>query len=240
MITEEAITKLSIKFQTIPQNIGREYFQRLFLRFFYQQVGSEKILFKGGAALRLVFGSPRFSEDLDFSGFKTNHKEIENLLETTILVISQEEKIELEEAKTTAGGYLTRLEGKIAGPKIGLGLEISLRNGREIDGEVKTIPNVYLPEYTIIILPEEILFEEKIQAVLSRGKPRDFFDLYFLLRRGFGKIVKIGNQKEILNKIEDIDNRFITSELKTFLPKSHHPLLPRFKENLKSELEKFV
>ena len=239
MITEEAIKKLSIKFQSIPENIGREYFQHLFLRSFYQQAGSEKILFKGGTALRLVFDSPRFSEDLDFSGFETNQREIENLLETTLSAISLEEKIELEEAKTTTGGYLAKLKGEIAGAEIGLGLEISLRNGREIDGEVKTVPNVYLPEYTIIILPEDILFGEKIQAVLSRGKPRDFFDLYFLLRRGFGKIVKIDNRKEILKKIEDIDNRLITSELKTFLPKSHHLILPSFKKNLKQELEKF-
>jgi predicted nucleotidyltransferase component of viral defense system len=239
MITEEEIRKLSIKSQTIPQNIGREYFQHLFLRSFYQQADSEKILFKGGTALRLVFDSPRFSEDLDFSGFKTNQREIENLLETTILAISLEEKIELKEAKTTTGGYLSRFEGQIAGLKIGLGLDISLRNGRKMIGEVKTVPNTYLPEYTIITLPEEILFEEKIQAVLTRGKPRDFFDLYFLLRRGFGKIVKIDNRKEILKKIEDIDNRLITSELKTFLPKSHHLLLPSFKKNLKQELEKF-
>src|SRR3989344_769926 len=239
MIWQETIKKLAIKFQTIPENIAREYFQHLFLRTFYQQDGSEKILFKGGTALRIIYGSPRFSEDLDFSGFQTNPQEIENLLETTIFAVSLEEKTELEEAKATTGGYLARIVGEIAGLKIGLGLEISLRNGRKIAGEVKTVPNVYLPEYTVVILPEKILFLEKIQALLGRGKPRDFFDLYFLLRGDFGKEIGIVDRKEILKKLEDIDNRLITSELKTFLPKSHHLILPRFKENLKSELAKF-
>lgn len=37
---------------------------------FYQEKEAEAILFKGGTALRLIYQSPRFSEDLDFSGFK--------------------------------------------------------------------------------------------------------------------------------------------------------------------------
>src|SRR3990167_4366422 len=121
MIWQETIKKLAIKFQTIPENIAREYFQHLFLRTFYQQDGSEKILFKGGTALRIIYGSPRFSEDLDFSGFATSIREVEDLLEVTILEIALEEKIELEEAKATTGGYLARLTGEIAGLKIGLG-----------------------------------------------------------------------------------------------------------------------
>jgi predicted nucleotidyltransferase component of viral defense system len=239
MISQEAIKRLSTKFQTIPENIAREYLQHLFLRSFYQFEESGKILFKGGTALKIIYQSPRFSEDLDFSGFQTNTTKIENLLEKTILSISLEERIELEEAKVTTGGYLTRFKSEIAGLGIGLGLEISLRNGRKIEGEVKPVPNVYLPEYTIVVLSKKVLFTEKIQAVLGRGTPRDFFDLYFLLRAGFGKVVRDIKRREILQKLENCDNRLITSELKTFLPKSHHPTLPHFKGQLKQELEKF-
>jgi len=32
---------------------------------------SQKLVFKGGTALRLAYGSPRFSDDLDFSELKT-------------------------------------------------------------------------------------------------------------------------------------------------------------------------
>ena len=49
----------------------------IFLSYLYQEPGSEKLLFKGGTALRIVFKSPRFSEDLDFSGFNFKHAEIE-------------------------------------------------------------------------------------------------------------------------------------------------------------------
>lgn len=45
----------------------------------YEKEESSNILFKGGTALKIVYGSPRFSEDLDFSGTKLNKKQLESL-----------------------------------------------------------------------------------------------------------------------------------------------------------------
>lgn len=50
--------------------------------------------------------------------------------------------------------------------------------------ESKLTSGGYLPAYTLTLLPETLLVEEKITALLTRGKPRDYFDLYFLLRKG--------------------------------------------------------
>ena len=76
MINSATIRKLAIAQQTTELNIAREFAQHLFLSGFYQNVGSEHVLFKGGTALRLVYGSPRFSEDLDFSGFGVTVKKV--------------------------------------------------------------------------------------------------------------------------------------------------------------------
>ncbi len=70
MITRQFITELSTKNQTSEQNVAREYCQHLFLSYLYKRAGAEKLLFKGGTALRVIFKSPRFSEDLDFFSFK--------------------------------------------------------------------------------------------------------------------------------------------------------------------------
>jgi len=70
MLDREIIRKLALQHQTTEINIAREYVQHLFLSVFYQEPDSEKVLFKGGTALRITFQSPRFSEDLDFSGFR--------------------------------------------------------------------------------------------------------------------------------------------------------------------------
>jgi predicted nucleotidyltransferase component of viral defense system len=68
MIETSVIRGLANRCQTTAENVVREYFQHLFLSAIYRKKGSEKLLFKGGTALRIVWHSPRFSEDLDFTG----------------------------------------------------------------------------------------------------------------------------------------------------------------------------
>ena len=45
----------------------REYWEIIILKGLYDSPFGRKLIFKGGTALRLAYGSPRFSEDLDFS-----------------------------------------------------------------------------------------------------------------------------------------------------------------------------
>ncbi|PIU51647.1 hypothetical protein COS91_03400, partial [Candidatus Desantisbacteria bacterium CG07_land_8_20_14_0_80_39_15] len=107
MITLEFLENVSVKNQTNVVNVIREYCQHLFLSYFYQEDDSEQVLFKGGTALKIIHQSPRFSEDLDFSGFSISFKKIEDLLET-ILSKMEGEGIETDivESKKTTGGYL--------------------------------------------------------------------------------------------------------------------------------------
>ena len=67
MITKEQILNLSRFYQIDTFTILREYLQLVFLDNLYRMKGMNKIFFKGGTAIRILFGSPRFSEDLDFS-----------------------------------------------------------------------------------------------------------------------------------------------------------------------------
>jgi len=79
---------------------------------------------------------------------------------------------------------------------------------------------------------------EKIQAALTRSKPRDFYDIYFLLKNGLltvtekDKLIKV---KEILikKKIKFAD------ELSHFLPASVKLLANSFPKPLLSEIDKF-
>lgn len=48
-------------------NVLREYLQALVLRSLHESEAFQCIAFVGGTALRLLYGLPRFSEDLDFS-----------------------------------------------------------------------------------------------------------------------------------------------------------------------------
>jgi len=102
MISRASLTQAARTQQTTELNVAREYCQHLFLSAFYRQAGSEQVMFKGGTALRIVFGSPRFSEDLDFSGFSITVDSIENwVLDATGEFEQHGIGVQLEESKTT-------------------------------------------------------------------------------------------------------------------------------------------
>jgi predicted nucleotidyltransferase component of viral defense system len=106
MISADVITKLSRKYQTTELNVRREYVQHLFLAYFYQQPQAKAIFFKGGTALRIVYGSPRFSEDLDFSSTLHSREEIEEAVLHTLHAVEREGiKTDISESKDTSGGF---------------------------------------------------------------------------------------------------------------------------------------
>lgn len=240
MISEEEIYKLAHKFQTSQINVRREYFQHLFLYYFYQQPKAASILFKGGTALRLLYQSPRFSEDLDFNSTLTNYKEIESLLENTLNQIERENiKINLKESKRTSGGLLAIISFEDFGQPTNIRLEISLRKN-ERRGEVIGITSSdYVPPYNIIALNKEQLVSEKIEALLSRKKPRDFYDLYFMLRAHMIPPAKKNILPQVLKTLSKSNINF-EAELKQFLPKTHWAIIRDFKEAIKQETRKSI
>jgi predicted nucleotidyltransferase component of viral defense system len=239
MISPDDIHLLATKFQTRDVNIAREYIQNLFLSFFYEQKEARNILFKGGTALRIVFQSPRFSEDLDFSTDKSfSLKEIEQII---IKAISDIEnlgiKTDIKESKSTTGGYLGIINFKFLEYNLDIYLEISFRKKADIKGEAFIINNSFLPSYLLVILSRDQMIAEKIQATLSRQKPRDFFDIYFLLR---GSMITTSN-KESLKSIKDIVKKTkinFSNELKVFLPVHQHIIIKDFKNNLLREIDR--
>ena len=245
MISQESLSQAARTQQTTELNVAREYCQHLFLSAFYRQAGSEQVMFKGGTALRIVFGSPRFSEDLDFSGFGITVDSIENwVLEATDEIEQYGMGVRLEESKTTSGGYLATLDCAPYGYPVRILIEISLRAQREgtpkkgtVSGQGMLITPDFLPAYTLTLLPESLLIEEKLNALLTRGKPRDYFDVYFLLRKGMISV----EQKP---RLVEVKQRLLTSrvnfqrDLATFLPRSHHAILKNFGQTLEAELKR--
>ncbi|MEJ5261177.1 MAG: nucleotidyl transferase AbiEii/AbiGii toxin family protein [Ignavibacterium sp.] len=61
------------------KNILREYLQYRILEIIFNLTLSKKLSFMGGTCLRIVYGTSRFSEDLDFDNFNLSIKEFEEL-----------------------------------------------------------------------------------------------------------------------------------------------------------------
>ncbi len=235
MITRDTIQVIANKYQTSELNVRREYVQHLFLANFYQQDQTSEIYFKGGTALRIVYNSPRFSEDLDFSASFHSISHIESAIVNTLKEIEREGIVtEIKESKKTTGGYLAILNFTLDDEMVTVQIEISKREG-EKSGEVKTISNDFIPPYILVSWAQKSLIAEKIQALLGRRKPRDFYDLYFILRASLLPI----EEKIILPKtLEALKTTKINfeQELKQFLPKSHWAIIRDFENILKREI----
>jgi len=248
MISNETLEKLARQYQTgIFPNIVREYFQHVFLSELYKLPETEKVLFKGGAALRVVYGSPRFSEDLDFSLFGIGQTDVKRFVEglfSSVLAMIEQTGIYVElggKSDATSGGYVGAATFKILDYQpVGVEINISARNGREISGEVDSVANDFVPTYTLIHLPQEELVGEKVfDALPKRKKPRDFYDLYFIMRKG----ILTSNQKKRLSELKDkiiSDAKSINfrGELGAFLPADQQAIIRDFHRALEAELNR--
>src|SRR5581483_5919903 len=238
MISNDALRQLAHRYQTTELNVRREYIQHLFLSYFYQQPQTDKIYFKGGTALRVLYDSPRFSEDLDFSSSLTSLHPIEQAVLETFAEIERENiSPELHESKRTSG-YLAILTFQMQGAAISLQLDVSLREGRK-KGEPVTVASSYIPAFTVIALTREQLVEEKINALLTRQKARDFYDLYFILR---ANLLPAKERRVLPQALKTLQRSHIDfeKELKQFLHKSHWALIRTFQTTLERELERYV
>jgi len=246
MITIESLEKIAKQYQTsVFPNIVREYFQHVFLLELYKLPDAEKLLFKGGTALHIVYGSPRFSEDLDFSLFGVPQKEIKSFVEKLFVDVLDKMalsgiKVELgDKIGATSGGYFGVANFVIFDyPRIGVEINVSFRNGRSVVGEIDSIANNFVPTYSIMHLPQDELVEEKIFGALrERKKPRDFYDLYFIMRKNILSL----DQKKKFVKIKDgiiSDAKQINfkAELGAFLPVDQQGIIRDFPAMLAREL----
>ena len=242
MIEKRQVQKLAERWQTTVDNVVREYFQQLFLSRLYQEKGSDGLLFKGGTALRIIWQSPRFSEDLDFTGVNIIIKEIEALMEGSLAKIEMEGvQTEIVESKSTSGGYLAIFKLETNEYKSRIQVEVSLRNGKKVAGTAALVQSDLVVPYTLIHLKEEVLVAEKIRACLARGKARDFYDLYFILRSRMAFKDEFIQDKQLKAKIIDVvkSGKFdFKRELKAFLPVNQHMIIKGFPNKLVTEIER--
>jgi len=245
MMTRQSITEFSTKYQTSEQNIAREYCQHLFLSYLYRGARAERLLFKGGTALRIVFKSPRFSEDLDFSAYDISVPEINNLVDEVLNEISREgvepeKKVNPGTQGETSGGYYAIINMKLLEFDSEIRLQVSLRNKEQLGSNTTLIESDFMQPYTIVYLEERLLVGEKVRALLDRAKPRDFFDLYFILRSSQLKKFIPQDIENLKERLMDVLKNGWEKELKHFLPTSYHPLIKDFQDRLKKEIELYI
>lgn len=233
MITVAQATDLAKRFQIDTVIIYREYLQLVFLGALYQKREADAVCFKGGTAIRLLLGSPRFSEDLDFDTTYSK-KEIKLLIGSIEKMIGRE----LPEAKIIqlySGKHGMRFRIKLNVPflKFPLIVRLDFTHVKKIKAEVSSLKTEFPVMVSTLVYhqPPENILREKFLAVIEREKGRDLYDIWFLLHRKIDLDKKFVT-KNLLKKIAAFPQIKLESDLRPFLPEPQRKIIPILKEEL--------
>ena len=253
MLNYNFITKKSLEARIDRITIEREYWQLLFLQRLYMQTFSENIFFKGGTAIRFLLNSFRFSEDLDFTAVGNKNK-IRKLLLNTFSFFQEKTNISLEfkeekvfkKFEEESLRYRFLFLPQNSRQKVSIRIDVSFREKPISKRQTVIVPFDYpIAPYPLVMhLGKEELLAEKVRALIVRGKPRDLFDLWFLLTKKIALNEKIIQKKFQIYKNEEFsleklkeailayDEKELKKDLNQFLPENYR----NFYKTLKSEV----
>jgi len=195
--------------------IVREEREMEILRLLAESPIASILVFRGGTALRLAFGSPRFSDDLDFSLRKEiQSKVFFGTVENIARALGEGMLSDMAAKRVT---YLA--EFKFTEPWLRLPfsvkIEISRRPGyarsSQYDLRLLSSPITNIQVLFNVAALEKIR-EEKLNALKGRKEPRDLFDLWFVCQK-----MKI----EMPASPRVFEEKILRRELKKYLPSTY-------------------
>ena len=220
----------------------------------------EKLVLKGGTAINFIyFDIPRLSVDIDidYIGSIDKKKMIEDRKNVEDILIKLFRKLgyQVDTNKPYALLQYTLGYRNTAGNMDRIKLEMNFFNRVPVFKSVeKEIRNPFYMENMIVkTLELEELFGRKMRALVTRGTPRDLYDVYHLLESG----IKIDIQKlrkcfifylcchsdprnMNLNFVEDITQRDIKTGLLPLLRKGEKINVEEMKNKVLPLLEEFL
>jgi len=209
-------------------NTEKDYLQDLMLFSIYSHIGRE-LIFKGGTCLYKIYKLGRFSEDLDFTlNKRIDIKEISKKIVSDLDLLGIKSKIkEIKEYKNELNISFILNGPLYKGNKetqCFIPLNISIKEKVLLEPEDSSVISLYkeLPAFKIFTMQEREILAEKARAIFTRKKPRDIYDLWFLLvtKNTFFDVKLINeklslynikyNVKEFENKMNDMKNLWET------------------------------
>ncbi len=174
--------------------ILREYLQSKILEIIYKQKISINLFFVGGTSLRLLRGLDRFSEDLDFDLINIEDSQIDNLTDSLVRQLRQENiNVDFYRNKTEKRIYY-ELRFKDLLYELGISsnpeekLMIKLDFERFWRGQRREVVlfNRYGFLTEVVTIPLNQALVQKFLAYLNRKQtlPRDIYDIIWLYSQG--------------------------------------------------------
>ncbi len=141
-------------------------------------------MFKGVTALRLAYGSPRFSEDLDFNLLEDSLKgEVESVAESMVEPYPEASLTDVAEKRWAYLWEIKVTEGYLPYP-LRVMVEISRREAKEYDHRLRLITSPATPLQVLgKVATLEQLYKDKSDCVKDRAAPKDLFDLWYICQK---------------------------------------------------------
>lgn len=209
--------KKALELKIDTTQVVREYWELLLLKGLYESPYGQYLIFKGGTAMRLSYGSPRFSEDLDFSLTKDLLKEKFSPFIKKITALFPELTItDLQEKYYTYLAEIRVIQDYLPLP-FRIKIEISKRETKDYQWELKLLTS----EVTVIqvlgqVATAEQIYRDKLACLKGRAKPKDLFDLWYLSEK---LKIPYAPRKISFKKQE------VIRELRKYLPKDFWPAI---------------
>jgi predicted nucleotidyltransferase component of viral defense system len=249
MLTPEQIQEIAKRHRIGSHPQERDYIQNIFLYLLYTKC--EDFVFKGGTALKVIYKSPRYSEDLDFNSdlpIKPAEEILKSVASEMNLFGIETEIRDLKGKPHQGFGFRLSYKGPLYDgrpqTKSSVRVDVSLR-GEKLSAERVLVHPEYpdLGDFTLVAASLSDIFAEKIRALLVRGKPRDLYDVWFLLASGLTFNEKLINEKLKLYNLKFDQKHFIqevNKERKTWKQEleSLLPRVPSFEEVREKVLER--
>ena len=188
---------------------------------------SAKLVFYGGTALRLVYGSPRFSEDIDLLVMKkTSYAEFKGFVADLVKKYDSWTLKDIKDKRQTMFALISIKDEKL---KHSFSIKIEAHKPAhkpKIETELALVKSLLSIAEPLLLVPTlKELKKLKELALAGRKKGRDIFDLWYIaqaLRENF----------VMPKKMPEYKKREFENELKVFLPKKYYPVISQLYEQI--------
>lgn len=214
---------LSRKLGIAVEPVVREEFELSVLKTLCESRIGDSLVFKGGTALRLAYGSPRFSDDLDFSVIgPIPEEDFQKACQAAARNIPEAVLVEALSKHFTLFALFQFRIPYIRRP-FPTKIEISVRKEswkQDRDYDLKLLSSD-VTNITVLawVATLERMERDKRKALEARRQPRDLYDLWFISQ-------KLGRDLE--PDLKGIPPAVLRRELRKYLPRSHWRLVDRW------------
>lgn len=192
MVTKAELVSIARK-QKLPLGmIEKDLVLTLVLREIYNSQFKNTLVFKGGTALHKLYLHKRLSVDLDFTALGEFDIDVFRNILLIKEINSEIRKIRAFENSVSIDlKYISLLNYPDS-----IKIDISLREKPLLGLKEVAVHSPYFPDFPVLTFQIEEIASEKMRALIQRKRPRDYFDMWLLLKElEFKDFEKLAEEK---------------------------------------------